>query len=103
MPNLDVNPALIRIFDQNPAISKVVVFGSRAKGTNSDYSDVDISLYGDIDFLETERVASALEDLPTAFKYDVLAYSEIKNPRLKEHIDRVGLIIYERAPTAVAR
>ena len=34
------------IFVQTPALEKVVLYGSRAKGTNRPFSDVDITLIG---------------------------------------------------------
>ena len=31
---------------QNYAVTKIVLFGSRARGTNTERSDVDIAIYG---------------------------------------------------------
>lgn len=84
------------VFANNPSIQKAVVFGSRAKGNHTPYSDVDIALYGDIDLLEVENVSCDLDDLPLIYKFDVIAYSLVKNAALREHIDRVGVVIYEK-------
>jgi len=84
------------VFANNPSIQKAVVFGSRAKGNHTPYSDVDIALYGDIDLLEVENVSCDLDDLPLIYKFDVIAYSLVKNAALREHIDRVGVTIYEK-------
>ena len=35
------------IFSQSPNIEKAVLYGSRAKGTNKPFSDVDITLVGE--------------------------------------------------------
>jgi len=88
--------AISAIFENTPAIEKAVVFGSRAKGSYTQYSDVDIALYGDIDFMEVENVCCCLDELPIIYKFDVIAYNLAKNAALKEHIDRVGVVIYER-------
>jgi len=87
---------IISVFENTPTVQKAVLFGSRAKGTASRYSDIDIALFGDLDLLEIERIACNLEDLPIIQKFDIVSYNHIKNPALREHIDRVGNIIYER-------
>jgi len=80
-----------------PAVERASVFGSRAKGTNKPYSDVDVAVFGDLDFVAVERIISDLDEQPTIYKYDVFAYQNINNPKLKRHIDRVGVPIYTRA------
>jgi hypothetical protein len=35
--------------------------------------------------------------LPLIYKFDVLAYNELKNQSLREHIDRVGVEIYNES------
>ena len=84
------------------AVESATLFGSRAKGTNKPYSDIDIALFGDIDYLEVEQIISDLDEQPTIYKYDVVAYAHIKNPRLKSHIDRVGIPIYAKALEAAS-
>jgi len=84
------------VFENTPAIEKAAVFGSRAKGSHTQYSDVDIALYGDMDFMEVENVRCRLDELPLIYKFDVVACNLIKNAALREHIDRVGVVIYEK-------
>jgi predicted nucleotidyltransferase len=86
-----------KIFSQEPKIEKAVVFGSRAKGNFKKYSDVDIALFGDLDFHNTSHIELELEELPIVYKFDVLSYNELKNPQLKEHIDRIGVKIYPKS------
>ena len=88
--------AVISVIETVPAVKKAVLFGSRAMGTHSRYSDIDIALFGEFDFLEVERIKSELEELPVIQKFDVVAYNEIKNSALREHIDRVGQVIFQR-------
>jgi len=40
---------------------------------------------------------AALDDLPTPYLFDVTHYESLKHEGLKEHIDRVGVVFYERA------
>jgi predicted nucleotidyltransferase len=85
------------IFAQYKNIEKVVVFGSRAKGSFKQYSDIDLALFGDLTSLDAESVKLDLEELPLIYKFDVLAYNELKNQALKEHVNRVGIEIYSTA------
>jgi len=88
--------AISNVFRNNPAITRAVVFGSRAKGGGSLYADVDIALYGDIELLEMEDIICDLDELPLVYKFDVITYDRIRNYRLKQHIDKVGTIIYDK-------
>jgi len=77
-------------------VTGAVLFGSRAKGNFSEFSDIDIALHGDFDALYIERIICSLDDLPTPYTYDVVGYNIIKNEDLREHIDRVGVMIYSK-------
>ena len=90
---------LIRdVFLKNSAIVKAVVFGSRVKGNYKKYSDIDIALFDDGSHLNVERILHELDELPLIYKFDVVAYGAVKNLALREHIDRVGVTVFERAP-----
>jgi predicted nucleotidyltransferase len=78
-----------------PKVTKAVVFGSRAKGTHRRYSDIDIAVFGAIDWLDAEKLVEELEELPLIYKFDVLDYSRLSNDALKGHIDRVGVPIFD--------
>jgi uncharacterized protein len=87
--------ALLRgVFHRHPEIKTVKLFGSRAKGTNAPSSDIDLALWGDIDALHAESIAAELDELPTAYKYDVKPFHLIKLRPLREHIERVGITVY---------
>ena len=85
-----------KVFADFYCVKRAVIFGSRAKGTYSDYSDVDIALYGTLNLLTAEQIACALEELPLVYKFDVIAFDDIKNDDLREHIARVGVEIYPK-------
>jgi len=93
---LEDRNALAAVFEDIPFIQKAVVFGSRAKGNHTLYSDVDIALYGSVDFLEVEKVRCELDELPFIYKFDVIAFNLVKNARLREHIEQFGVVIYEK-------
>ena len=81
-----------------PEIDLVVLFGSRAKGTQKTGSDVDLAIKGESVTYETAvRLADMLnEEKPLPYFFDVLHYESINEPRLVEHIDRVGVVIFAR-------
>ncbi len=85
---------LTSIFQHHPEINKVVLFGSRAKGTSKPCSDIDLAVDGISNALQIESLALELDELPLPYKFDLKSFVGIQNVALKEHIDRVGIIIY---------
>jgi len=86
---------LIRgVFRRFPAISEVILYGSRAKGTYRPESDIDLALVGVDDDVQAEAVADELDELPLPYQFDVKAYSCITYDPLREHIARVGVALY---------
>ena len=85
---------IIAIFRHYPEINKVILFGSRAKGTSRSNSDIDLAVDGIISDLQIEALAMELDELPLPYKFDVQAIAGIRNPALADHIDRVGVEIY---------
>jgi uncharacterized protein len=77
-------------------IEKCIIFGSRAKGNFKNSSDIDIALFGKLNLLEGEKIRYELEELPFPYKVDVKVYNEIKNENLINHINRVGIVIYDK-------
>jgi uncharacterized protein len=98
MTTADLKPnelALMRqVFQRHPEIKTVKLFGSRAKGTHAPSSDIDLALWGEVDALCAESIAAELDELPTAYKYDVKPFHLIKLAPLREHIERVGITVY---------
>ncbi|MFO7535273.1 MAG: nucleotidyltransferase domain-containing protein [Kiritimatiellia bacterium] len=95
--------ALIRgVLGKHSAISKAILFGSRAKGTAAASSDVDLALEGTDDPLQAEAIARELDDLPLPYRFDVKALATIEHIPLREHIERVGIVLYKREPKPLA-
>lgn len=85
---------LRRVFARHPEVKTVKLFGSRAKGTNATNSDIDLALWGEVDALRAEAIAAELDELPLPYKYDVKPFNLIKLRPLREHIQRVGIVVY---------
>ena len=86
------------VLEKFSPIEKAIIFGSRAKGNFKNGSDVDLALKGiDLNLEIIHEVSLFLnEDTKMPYQFDVLSYFDIKEPTLTEHIDRVGVVIFER-------
>ncbi len=89
--------ALIRaVFQRYPDVTRVVLFGSRAKGTARPESDIDLALDGDVSPEDVSRIAFELDDLPLPYRFDIKSFSSIQHAELRSHIQRVGIECYRR-------
>lgn len=85
------------IFKNYPAIERVIIYGSRAKGNYKPYSDIDITLVGlKIDLTLQNKIENELDDLLLPYKFDVSVFHKIQNEDLVDHINRIGKIIFVR-------
>ena len=82
------------VLRQHPEIESATLFGSRAKGTHTPRSDVDLVLAGPLGALGAAAIATELEELPLPYRFDVHALAAITHAPLLEHIERVGQVIY---------
>ena len=89
---------LNRIFEKYKSLKKAILYGSRAMGNYKNGSDIDITLEVNDDFsdLDLLRICGELEESDLPYFTDCSIMKNLKNQELKEHIIRVGKIIYER-------
>lgn len=85
---------IINCLAQYPSINWAKIYGSRAKGNYKRGSDIDISFSSEKDL--TAELLSALDDLPTPYMFDVTHFETLQHAELKAHIERVGVVFYER-------
>lgn len=84
-----------------PQIEKAVLYGSRAKDNYKNGSDIDLTLFGSaLDHRLLMAVGSALDDSDIPYTVDLSLFEQIENPALRKHIERVGLVFYERGAMA---
>ena len=80
-------------FARDAGVERLVLFGSRARGTHSERSDIDLAVYGgDFDtfyFRVQEETESLLE-------FDLIDMHRKVSPSLLEDIEREGIEIYEK-------
>ncbi len=78
-----------------PNLAEAILFGSRAIGRQKKGSDVDIAVKG-VD-IPTSQISHELNsDSPLPYYFDILDYNSLENKQLKDHIDRVGIVIYRK-------
>ena len=66
---------------------KVILYGSRAKGTALERSDIDIAVSGVNDF---DLLVEKIEDLPTLYSVDLLNMDTCRNELLMEDVRKYG-------------
>lgn len=78
-------------FAKKCELSRVVLFGSRARGTNRERSDVDLAVTGknvaDFQFMLEDEADSLLS-------FDVVDMGSIVSQKLKQNIEREGVCLY---------
>lgn len=86
---------MIRVILKNVSASKILIYGSRARGDFKKTSDIDIAVECD----DTNRVAILNEilneELPTLLKCEVVDFKKI-DEKFKEEILREGIVVYEK-------
>jgi len=80
-----------------PAVEKAVLYGSRAKGTYKPGSDIDLTLLGDhLSSATLGKIADQLDDLLLPYQIDLSIFDQINHEGLREHIQRVGQVFYQK-------
>ncbi len=91
---MDVNEVLeevIRICKEH-SVREIYLYGSRAKGTHRERSDIDIAVSGAQDF---GTLFWQVDEIPTLYTVDLLNLDTCRNRNLLEDIRLYGRKIYE--------
>ena len=80
-------------FAQKYSVTKIILFGSRARGTNTERSDIDIAVYGgNFDGFYWD----VKEKINSLLMFDIVqADSSISDELIKE-IEKDGVVMYEK-------
>jgi proline iminopeptidase len=90
---------LTTVFARYPAITKVLIFGSRAKGTARPGSDIDLAVVApEMNAATFNQLWNDLDELPLVFKLDVLHLDALNQAALKTRIEAEGQTFYQPAP-----
>ena len=83
----------IRGLAKKYGLHKVILFGSRARGTNHPRSDIDLAVSGG----DVLRFSFAVEEETwTLLCFDVVDLGEKHSPEFLEEIQRDGVVLYEK-------
>mgnify|MGYP000069738877 CR=1 FL=1 len=84
----------ISTFAKKHSVEKVILFGSRARGTNTERSDIDIAVYGgDFDSFYWD----IKEKVHSLLMFDVVENRCRNFRRIEERNKKDGVVIYEKA------
>lgn len=85
------------VFNKNLFIDKVIIYGSRAKGSFKNGSDIDLTLIGqNLSTTDLFKIENDLDDLLLPYKIDLSVFHHIDNVDLVDHINRVGIEFFKR-------
>ena len=74
-------------------IQRIILFGSRARGTHTERSDIDIAVSGG-DFDSFYR--DIKNDVHSLLMFDVMNLDDDISEELQKELDRDGVVIYEK-------
>ena len=85
------------VFTLFPEVEEAILFGSRANGKFKPGSDIDLTLKGsDLNLSVLNKISMELDDLLLPYTIDLSIYQQIGNPDLIDHIERVGVLFYNK-------
>ncbi len=86
-----------KVLGQYPEVKQAILYGSRATGNYRPASDIDLTLTGEkLTLTHLLAIENQLDDLLLPYKIDLSILSQIENSALVEHIQRFGIVFYER-------
>jgi len=94
--------SIISILKSNEKVKSVILFGSRAKGNYDPGSDIDIALKGEqLNLDDLIEFYVEMDKLLIPNKVDIVIFDRIEEKALIEHINRVGVVLYDKQSQSV--
>ena len=88
------------VFARFPQVERAILYGSRAKGNFKTGSDIDLTLSGHgLDQSVLGKIDEELDELLLPYEFDLSIKESLTHTDLLDHIQRVGVVFYERKPT----
>lgn len=80
-----------------PEIDQAILYGSRAKGSFKNGSDIDLTLIGNnLNQSILFQLIDKIDDLMLPYSFDISIFEQVSNPEFRAHVNRVGKSIYEK-------
>lgn len=95
MQNTGINPLVIdeiRAAAKRSNLTKVILFGSRARGDYKKTSDIDLAVTGG----NTALFAADMEETSTLLSFDIVDLDKPVQTELLQSIAKEGIILYEK-------
>ena len=89
---------ILGVFSHYPQIEQAVLYGSRAKGSYRQGSDIDLTLVGGSDLTSAvlTKVINELDDLLLPYAIDLSLLLNISDAHVLDHIQRFGVALYQK-------
>jgi len=89
------------VFSKYEQVEKVLIYGSRAKGNYKPGSDIDLTFIGEgLNRRILNRIDDDIDDLLLPYSFDLSIFKEVTNTDFLAHVNRVGIVFYERKTMA---
>ena len=89
--------AIQQVLAAHPEVEQAVVYGSRALGRQRPASDIDLTLIGPaISFNTLAQIEAELDALLLPWMIDLSRLADLSHPPLRDHVERVGQVLYCR-------
>jgi predicted nucleotidyltransferase len=86
-----------QVFSTFPEVEQAILYGSRAKANFKPSSDIDITVKGENMNLQIlNKIEWQLDDLLLPYTFDLSIFRYLNNPDLREHVERVGVVVYQK-------
>lgn len=90
--------AIQQVLAAHPEVEQARIYGSRALGRQRPASDIDLTLTGPaISSSTLAQIEAELDDLLLPWMIDLSRLADLSHPPLRDHIARVGQVLYNRA------
>lgn len=90
---------LIRtVLSSFPEIDQAIIYGSRAKGSFKNGSDIDLTLLGNnLNQSILFQLMDKIDDLMLPYSFDISIFEKVSSPEFRAHVKRVGKPFYEKS------
>ena len=91
---------ILQVLSTHPKVSQAIIYGSRALGTHRPGSDIDLTLTGNLEWADLQKIETELDNLDLPYSIDISLASQIENPALQKHIEQHGQTLYSANASA---
>lgn len=92
--SVDELDGILRVLVAHREVSSAIIYGSRALGSHRAGSDIDLTLKGELDWADLQKIEAELDNLDLPYSIDLSLASQIENPAMQKHIEQHGQALY---------